>query len=316
MKVDTSKRIQGIITPLVTPLADRDLLDEKGLAGMIEHVLDGGVHGVFLLGTSGEAPSLSYRLRYEIIEKGCELVGGRVPVLIGITDTSVEESIRLAEAAAERGADALVVAPPFYYSCDQGELLEYFSNLADRVPLPVYLYNIPSCTKVEIAPATVVKASGIPNVVGLKDSSGNMGYFHQVRHLMRDRRDFQVMMGPEELLVEALIFGASGGIAGGSNFFPRLYVSIYNAVQAGDIEKALQLHEVVMQVSMGIYQSNTYNAYLKGVKCALSIMGLCDERLAEPFSPLSSRQRESIRQVLGELGLLSASNVHQTVAAG
>src|SRR5439155_9211151 len=145
-------------------------LDLPGLERLIEHILAGGVHGLFLLGTTGEAPSLSHRLRCELIERACEQIAGRVPVLVGITDTSFVESVELAEHAADAGAQAVVLAPPYYFPAGQPELAGYVERIAGAVPLPLFLYNMPSHTKLSFEPDTIARALEIPNVVGIKDS--------------------------------------------------------------------------------------------------------------------------------------------------
>ncbi|MHC4370339.1 MAG: dihydrodipicolinate synthase family protein, partial [Planctomycetota bacterium] len=202
---ELSAPLCGIIPPLVTPLLDRDTLDTAGLERLIEHVLAGGVHGLFILGTTGEAPSLSYRLRYELIDRVCRQVSGRVPVLVGITDTSFVESVNIARKAEDAGARAVVLAPPYYFPAGQMELLEYLKHLTAELPLPVFLYNMPSHTKLVFEPETIRAAADFPGVAGIKDSSGNMMYFRRLQALLRDRPDFSVLMGPEELLAEAVL---------------------------------------------------------------------------------------------------------------
>src|SRR5262249_5915685 len=145
----------GIIPPMVTPLRDRDTLDVAGLERLIEHILAGGVHGLFLLGTTGEGPSLSYSLRKELIDRTCRQVKGRVPVLVSITDTAFQESLKVARWSAEAGADAVVAAPPYYLPASQADLREYLCHLVPELPLPLLLYNIPLLTKVAYELETV-----------------------------------------------------------------------------------------------------------------------------------------------------------------
>ena len=165
---------------MITPLLDRDTLDIAGLERLIEHILAGGVHGLFLLGTTGEAASLSHRLRHEFIDRVCSQVNRRVPVLVGITDTSFVESVNVAQKAAQAGADALVLAPPYYFPAGQPELLEYLEHLVPELPLPLFLYNMPNRPKPGFDVSTVRAAADIPGIVGIKDSSANMLYFHQL----------------------------------------------------------------------------------------------------------------------------------------
>src|SRR5580658_2237277 len=150
--------LTGIVPPMITPLCDRDELDVAGLERLIEHILAGGVSGLFVLGTTGEGPGLSYQLRRELIERVCRQVNQRVPILVGITDTSFVESVQLAHYAANTGVDAVVVAPPYYLPEAQPELQEYLDHLVPELPLPLFLYNMPALTKVHIELETVRRA--------------------------------------------------------------------------------------------------------------------------------------------------------------
>ncbi|MEZ6044788.1 MAG: dihydrodipicolinate synthase family protein [Planctomycetaceae bacterium] len=299
------KPLSGIIPPMITPLADRDTLDVEGLERLVEHILAGGVHGLFVLGTTGEAPSLSYRLRQEVLERTCKIVNGRVPVIVGITDTSYVESVNLAEFSADCGADAVVLAAPYYFPAGQPELLEYVTHIAAELPLPLYLYNMPSLTKVTFDPNMVKQALDIPNVIGLKDSSGNMIYLHEIIQICKDRPDFTLLVGPEQLLAESVLMGGHGGINGGANLAPKLYVDLYNAAKAEDMATVRKLHDQVMQLAMSIYTVGKHGStYLKGLKCALSCAGICNDALAEPFTNFKSAERAQVQAALEKLGLL------------
>ena len=298
----THTPLKGIIPPIITPLNDIDSLDIAGLELLIEHILAGGVSGLFILGTTGEFSSLSYGLRHELIERACKYVNGRVPVLVGITDTSLTESINLANKAAENGAAAVVSAPPYYYATSQPELIEYYQNLVPRLPLPLYLYNMPVHTKVMIDPATVKKIAELPNVVGLKDSSANAVYFRLLQYAMREKPEFEIFMGPEEITAEAVLLGANGGVNGGANMFPKLYVDMYNTAVAKDFRKLMPLQQKILQISSTIYTVGRYgSSYLKGLKCALSLMGICNDFLADPFHKFREEERNKIKQALIDL---------------
>ena len=289
---------------MVTPLKEWDTLDQDGMVRLIDHILSGGVHGLFLLGTTGEAPSLSHRLRKEIVQRALDQIKERIPVLVGITDTSFDESINLAEYAAEKGASAVVLAPPYYFPAGQLELLEYLEHLVPRLPLPLFLYNMPTHTKLFFEPETVKAASEIPGVIGLKDSSANMVYFHQLQQIFKDQNDFRLFIGPEELLGETLVLGGHGGVCGGGNLIPKLYVELYEKSIEGDFKKMGILHERIMQISTTIYSVGKYkSSYLKGLKCSLALMGICDDFMAEPFHRFRVSERNVIRQYLIDLGL-------------
>ena len=292
----------GIIPPLVTPLRARDELDVPGLERVLERLLRGRVGGLFVLGTTGEGPSLSYPLRRELIERVCGIVRGRVPVLVGITDTAFVESMHLAQHAAESGAAAVVAAPPYYLPEGQPELVEYLEHLLPELPLPLVLYNMPALTKVSFELETLQRAMDKPRIVGLKDSSGNMIYFHRAIELLKQRPDWSLLMGPEELLAEAVVAGGHGGVCGGANVFPELYVRLYEAARAGDLARARQLHGLVMKVSGSLYRVGRHSSsIIKGIKCALACLGVCDDFMAEPFHRFRAEERVRIQRAVTAL---------------
>jgi len=299
---------RGIIPPMATPLRGRDELDKPGLERLVEHMLGGGVHGLFILGTTGEAPSLSHRLRHELIELTCRQVAGRVPVLVGVTDTSMVEAVELSRASVDCGASALVVAAPYYYPNGQPELAEHIRHFASEMPLPLFLYNMPSHTKTVFDIETVRQALDLPNVVGIKDSSANMIYYHQLLRLLPNRPDWSVLMGPEELLGESILFGGHGGVCGGANLCPRLYVDLYEAAVARDVARVVELHGRIMHISSTLYRVGKHgSAFIKGLKCALSLIGVCDDFMAEPFHRFRDAEREVVREQLARLGITAGS---------
>ncbi len=296
---------RGIVPPLITPLLDRDTLNREGLERLIEGVVAGGVHGLFILGTSGEGPSLSYRLRREVIDLACRQVRGRVPVLVGITDTSFVESVNLARFAAEAGAQAVVSSSPYYFPAGQPELLEFIERLVPELPLPLFLYNMPQMTKTPFAPEILRQVTHLDGIAGVKDSSGDLAYFDQLLDVARQRPDWGLFVGPEHLLVEALRHGGHGGGNGGAQIDPRLFVDLYEAAIRRDSVRVAVLQERLLSLGR-IYRVGRHaSAVIKGMKCALSLLGVCDDFMAEPFHRFREPERRRVRQVLVELGLLS-----------
>lgn len=299
--------LRGVITAMVTPLDEQLGLDQKGLERLIEHLISGGVHGIFILGTTGEAPNLPYAVRSALIEEACKLAGSRVPVIVGITDTSFEDALRMAHKAYACGAVAVVAAPPYYYQVSQADLLRYFQNLALASPLPLFLYNAPLNTHSWIEIATAVEAAGLPNIAGLKDSGLNMGYFHAVREGVRQMPDFSLLVGPDDLLAEAVLLGAHGGMAGGSNVLPRLFVELYEAAAACDVNRVQTLHQRAIQFGDAVYRSADYAANpLRGLKCALELMGICGSALTPPLQPYSKKERNLVERYLSGVTKLPA----------
>lgn len=291
MATQTNKpAFSGIIPPMVTPLLSDNLtLDVEGVKHLVEHLVSGGVHGIFILGTTGESTSLSYKTREQLIVESCKAVNGRVPVFVGITDTSIEESVHLALIAHNAGASAVVAAPPYYYGLGQEELYKYYWSLADQVNLPLFLYNMPSHTKINIDVKTVVRLSEHPNIIGLKDSSANAVYFQSLCYLLKT--NFSLLVGPEEITAETVMMGGNGGVNGGANLFPKLYVALYNAAIAKDFARIEELQDLVMEISTRIYTVGSYgSSYLKGLKGALSALGIVNGNIAPPFTTFDEKE--------------------------
>lgn len=280
--------IRGVITPLITPFTTAGKIDYGALEMLIDRVVAGGVSGVFVLGTTGEGPCLLLEDRKEIIKRVIDRVSGRVPVQIGATDVVYSHTMELIRFAERAGADAVVVTPPPYFSCSQDELIKYFERLAARVELPWLLYNIPSLTKTSILPQTMAKVGTLPLVAGIKDSSGDLGFFGSLLDAARGMENFPAYIGPENHLVEALALGAHGGVHGGSNLFPSLYVDLFRAVEAGDSGRVRLLDGLVRRICNELYSLSPYeNACIRVVKFLLSELGLCTDRMVEPFEGLS-----------------------------
>ena len=251
-------------------------------------------------GTTGEAPSLSYKLRKEFIKKTCELTNKRIPVMVGITDTSFEASLEIAEYSKEVGADAVVVAPPFYLPISQEELIVYFQNLIPRSPLPLLLYNMPSHTKLHMEIETV-KIGQQLGAIGIKDSSGDMFYQTNLVDAFRDIPEFAIITGTELFLPETILQGGHGAIAGGANIYPRLFVDIYEASLARDFEKIDELRKINIQLYNTIYAvTGNSSRYIRGIKCVLKTMGICNDYAALPLSKYDGEEKRKIEQYVAD----------------
>lgn len=302
MSQPRSLSLRGIVPPLVTPLAIDDELDRAGLERLIERVLGGGVSGLFVLGTTGEGPSLPYRTRTELIATACELARGRAPVLVGVTDTSLAEAVEMANIAGEAGADAVVMAPPCYFHIDQEDLERAARRLAAESPLPVMLYNMPSLTKTVFEPETVRRLLDEPKIVGIKDSSGDLGYFRRLCEVRRRRPDWSVMAGPEHLLSQTVALGGDGGVCGGANLFPELFVRLYEASVEEDHAATASLRAVVERLgALYCLAPNPALAVIQGVKAGLAVRGVCSADLCAPFSPLGVEEMKLVDRILDDV---------------
>lgn len=307
-RAEQIRPLTGIIPPMATPLIDIDRLDVRGTENLVEHILSGGVHGLFLLGTTGEGPALSYRLRRELIERVCDQVGSRVPVLVGITDSAYAEALHIADVAAKAGVAAVVMAPPFYYQFSQSDIMHLIESTAQASALPLYLYNQPGLTKITFHPATVARSAEIPNVWGIKDSSGDMSYLKRVLELVGKRYpEFSVLVGPEHLLAESLLSGAHGGVSGGANIFPHLPVRLYNAFLAGRYEEMHALQTEINSIGAPIWNADeTEPGHLRRLKAALSIMGICSGIPTWPYQPSTPEECRQIEAHLEKFGMIAA----------
>lgn len=286
--------LRGIIPPMVTPLKADGSLDEEGVKNLIEHLINGGVHGIFLLGTNGEATSLTHDMRKNLISKACHYIDNRVPVLVGISDTVLEDCITMSDYAKQCGADAVVVAPPYYLPISEEEFLDFMLELVPRLSLPFVLYNMPSCTKLHLSVDTVEKIKSL-GAVGIKDSSGNLGYLHELIERFKESPDFAIIAGTESFLSSNILHGGHGAVAGGANFFPKLFVDLYNASINGELLMIEQLNEEVNRLYETIYNVGAHSSKItKGTKCALAVMNICEDHMALPLKKFNEIERHKI----------------------
>ena len=288
---------------MVTPLDAKRRLDKKGTRNMVHHLLKGGVDGIFLLGTTGEGPHLSYAVREELVKTVCGLVKGRVPVLVGITETDLDDAVAFAAKCKAYGAAAVVAAPPYYFKLTQAECVAWFAEMADRLPLPLVVYDMPAHTDTIIEPATIAKLAAHPNIVAMKDSSSIIALFNKFRIALEPYAEkFSLFMGPDEAMGEAVLLGADGGVCTGANLWPAQFKAMYLAAKAGDVETVRRLQRFTTMSSYLLYGLGQGQiGFLKGVKCALAEMGLIQNVLAAPFAPFAGRERAQVKAALKKL---------------
>ena len=296
-------KLSGLIPPMVTPLDAKRRLDKKGTKNMVNHLLKGGVDGIFLLGTTGEGPHLSYAVREELVKTVCGLVKGRLPVLVGITETDLDDAVAFAARCKVHGAAAVVAAPPYYFKLTQAECVAWFTEMADRLPLPLVVYDMPAHTDTVIEPATIAKLAAHPNIVAMKDSSSIIALFNKFCVALEPYAEkFSLFMGPDEAMGEAVLLGADGGVCTGANLWPAQFKAMYLAAKAGDVEKVRRLQRFTTMSSYLLYGLGQGQiGFLKGVKCALAEMGLIQNVLAAPFAPFEGADRRKVKSALKTL---------------
>lgn len=239
-------------------------------------------------------------MRKQLIKEACEIIDQRVPVLVGITDTSLEATLEIADYSKKVGADALVVAPPYYFPISEQEMVDYLEGLVPKLPLPFLLYNIPSCTKLNLSVETARKAKDL-GAIGVKESSGDISLVYALIEEFRGSPDFSVIAGAELYLSETIIKGGHGAVAGGANFFPRLFVDLYEASLSNDLERITVLRDSLIKMHDTIYNvGDSATKSIKAIKCALSIMGICSDHMAQPLHKFDESKRNQVKHYLNQ----------------
>ena len=296
-------RLTGVIPALVSPLDEKGSVDEAAVPRLIDHVMNGGVHGLLALGSTGETASLDEESRRRVLAAVVAAAGGRVPVLCGVAQSHLAASRAEIEAAARLGADAVLVAPPFYYPMDQPTILAFYRQLAAGSPLPILLYHIPQFTKVVTEPLTVATLAREGTIAGIKDSSRDFEYFEGVCIATRDLPGFRVFTGSDTMLLPSLAMGGAGTICGAANVAPHWVVRIYDQFQRGDIAAARRsqdaLYELVIAVRAGVFPG--------AIKAALQLQGVCQPWTAPPVQQLDRALRATLEAKLTAWDLVTAT---------
>ncbi len=304
--------LHGIVPPLLTPLIDSSTLDVEGVHRLVEHVVSGGVAGVFLLGTCGEGPALPFSVRRDLILNTCQAVDRRVPVLVGVSSPSLAEALEVAEVAAEGGADGIVATGPYYFPIDDAMRVRWLLRLADKSPLPLIIYNMPSCVGYELTPDVIRQLADHPRIIGFKDSGGDLNAFRERLAVVKHRSDWSFMVGPEHLLAEAVSLGATGGINGGAVVCPQLYVRMHQAAASGDLAEVRRLDNFV-QVLGRLYGSpRSVSSVIRGLKAGANRLGLIKRTTTDIVMPPDDTLLMIADRVIRELqsaGLLTPVNI-------
>lgn len=281
--------------PLATPLHNNAALDIHSLQRLTEHVVGAGVDGLFVLGSTGETASLSVELRCSLVRDIARFTRSRVPLVVNVSDTVMEHTFQIAGEAARSGAFAVALSPPCYFPLDQRQLSAYIAHFCHRSPLPVFLYNIPQFAHTPFEPATVIELARLPNVVGLKNSDGSLDYLRAVQSGLDTHKEFSLMVGNEETLLAALRMGADGGVCGGANVFPQVFVELIKAAAEGRETEAERLQQLVLEISAAVYHVGaSETSYLRGLKRALKVLGLTDDILAQPIQNFEAAEQAEL----------------------
>jgi 4-hydroxy-tetrahydrodipicolinate synthase len=289
---------RGIVPAMVTPLTPEGKINERALRRFTDYLIQGGSHGLFVVGTTGEFYGLSPEEKRDLFQITVDQVRGRVPVYAGTGAITTRESIQLTRLAEEAKADAVSVLTPMFISPTQKELIRHYTAIAESTRLPVLLYNNPPKTGVNLAAATVAKLAEVPNIVGIKDSSGDFTLTGEYLRLTRGK-DFHVLLGRDTLIYAGLCYGATGSIAACANVAPRLVADIYDKYVAGDLKGALEAQFTLAPLRIAF----TLGSFPAVIKESLEMLGIDAGACMEPVGPMSSEEKEQLKKILKEMGL-------------
>jgi 4-hydroxy-tetrahydrodipicolinate synthase len=287
----------GVGTALVTPFTRSGAVDEAGVKRLARRQIDGGVHFLVPVGTTGESPTLSLAEKRRIVELIVEEANGNVPILAGAGGYDTKEVIHAAAEMQKAGANGLLSVTPYYNKPTQEGLYQHYAAIAASTPLPIVLYNVPGRTGCNIEPATVARLAGITNIVGVKEASGNMTQMAEVVRAVPD--DFIVVSGDDAVTVPLMSIGGRGIISVASNEIPAEMSHMVEVAERGDFKTARAMHEKLLPLLL----VNFIESSPGPVKFAMSAMGLCDEVYRLPMVPIKDASKQKILGVLRELGL-------------
>ena len=288
----------GSMVALVTPMQADGSLDEESLRGLIEFHIANGTNAIVAVGTTGESATLDEDEHCRVIRLVVEAVGGRIPVIAGTGANSTTEAITLTRCGMEAGADACLLVTPYYNKPTQEGLYRHFKAVAEAVPVPQILYNVPGRTACDMLNDTVDRLADISNIVGIKDATGNLERGRELIARCGDRID--VYSGDDATAMELMLMGGKGDISVTANVAPGPMAKLCAAALAGDREAALAINAPLMPLHKNLF----LEANPIPVKWALYEMGLIPEGIRLPLTPLSEQYREPLRQAMQQAGVI------------
>lgn len=289
--------IRGVVPPIVTPVDKEERVDEEGLRRVVEHVIAGGVHGILVLGTNGEFFGLSEDEQRRAVRVAVDQARGRIPVYMGIGGITTKSCIQSARIAEELKAQAITVLPPMFITLTEDEMFRHFAAIAESTELPLLLYNSPERVGNNISAALLERLADIPNIVGIKDSSGDFAL--TAEYIRRTRgKEFQVMAGRDMMILASLVYGAVGCVASTANIVPKLVVDIYNKFISGDLEGALEAQYKLNPLRLA-YNLGSFPVVSKD---AMNLLGLQVGKPIKPIAGCTEQNLEKLKRIMEESG--------------
>lgn len=292
---------QGIILPVVTPVDERGRFSEARYRRLMKHWLLHGVHGIFPFGTTGEFYAFDEDVLRQMIELSLEVGEGRIQVYAGANHITPGGAIRLARLAEAAGAAALSVLTPMFVSQTQDELYHYYKTISEGTRLPILIYDNRPKTNVYVQPETAARLAELKNIVGIKDSTGDMSNTEALLRLTRHRDDFHVLMGRDTMILAGLHYGCTGAITSCGNIAPAVAVAIYEQFRAGNYQAALAAQDQLSQLRA----ATSLGTFPGVIKEGLRMIGLDAGDCMPPILPLGEGERQRLRQVLTDMRLIA-----------
>lgn len=291
-------RIKGSIPALITPFKDGKV-DEAAFIRLINWQIEEGTHGLVPVGTTGESPTLSHEEHRRVVDLCIETAAGRVPVIAGCGSNNTAEALSLIEHAEQAGADAALVVCPYYNKPNQEGLYQHYKTLAGATALPIIIYNIPGRVIVDMLPSTMARlVADCPNIIGVKDATGNIGRISAQRHLCGE--GFIQLSGNDDMTLGMMAMGAKGAISVTANVAPKLCADFQNACLSGDFATALKLQDRLYPLHDGLFCEPSPGP----IKYAMSRLGLCESDVRLPLVGITNKAKATVDAALRHAGLL------------
>ena len=292
------KKLEGIVAPMATPLTRDERIDIKGTRALVNFLIDGGIDGLFPLGTSGEFALLDREERKSMVETVIDETNGRVPVLAGVSDPSLENVLAFAKDAEDAGADAIVATSPYYYSTSEDGLFDHFETIAKKTGLPLIVYNIPEWTHLFVPPSVIQRLAEKSLIVGMKYTEYNL--LNLLRFLKSAGKRIAIFTGSDAMTFTNLGFGGSGAVIGVANVAPRLASAVFDEFKRGNLDAARQaqwkLLPIIEAIGVGRFPA--------GLKETMSMIGMPVGSVKRPLQGLTEAERDTVAGFLKESGLL------------
>ncbi len=289
---------QGVYTALITPFTAKGAVDEKAFQDFVEWQIEQGIHGLVPCGTTGESPTLTHEEHNRVIDLCVEVSKGRVPVMAGTGSNSTDEAIMTTRHAKKAGADSVLIVAPYYNKPTQEGIYQHFKAINDAVEIPIILYNVPGRSVVNISDDTIARLAELPNIVGLKDATGDLSRPYTLRAKLK--KPFQLFSGEDMTAVAFNVSGGHGCISVASNIIPKACAEVQNSCAKFDYVSALTLQDKLVELNDILFCETSPMP----VKYAASLMGKCQPNLRLPLIEVSDSSKDKIKKILSKLSLL------------